>query len=90
MTILNINSKLAWKSDFEISQVVIPFEKESIEELKSAVLQARVDPIGRVTGKIPPMPTLKKQFEEAKKKKLEVSNPVVSPLLPHLGDKQFA
>ena len=66
MTILNINSKLAWKSDFDISQVVIPFEKESIKELKSAVLLARVDPIGRVTGKIPPMPTLKKQFEEAK------------------------
>ena len=71
MTVFNINSKLAWKSDLEISQVVIPFEKESIKELKSAVLQARVDPIGRVTGKIPPMPTLKEQFEEAKKKQLE-------------------
>ncbi len=71
MTILNINSKLAWKSDFDISQTVIPFEKESIKELKSAVLQTKVDPIGRVTGKIPPMPTLKKQFEEAKKKQLE-------------------
>ena len=71
MAILNINSKLAWKSDFEISQVDIPFEKESIKELKSAVLLARVDPIGRVTGKIPPMPALKKQFEEAKKKQLE-------------------
>ena len=68
MTILNINSKLAWKSDFEISQVVIPFEKESIEELKSAVLQARVDPIGRVTGKIPPMPTLERTIRRSKKK----------------------
>jgi len=71
MTILNINPKLAWKSDFEISQVVIPFEKESIKELKNAVLQAKVDPIGRITEKIPPMPTLKKQFEETKKKQLE-------------------
>ena len=71
MTILNINSKLAWKSDFEISQVFIPLEKESIKELKRAVLQARVDPIGRVTGIIPPMPTLKKQFEKARKKQLE-------------------
>ena len=68
MTILNINSKLAWKSDFEISQVVIPFEKESIKELKNAALQAKVDPIGRITGIIPPMPTLKKQFEDARKR----------------------
>ena len=68
MKFLNINSELTWKSDFDISQTVIPFEKESIKELKSAVLQAKVDPIGRVTGKIPSMPTLKKQFEEAKKK----------------------
>ena len=36
MTILNINSKLAWKSDFDISQAVIPFEYESIKELKNA------------------------------------------------------
>ena len=71
MTILNINSKLAWKSDFEISQVFIPLEKESIKELKNAVLQAKVNPIGRVTGTIPSMPTLKKQFAEAKKKQLE-------------------
>ena len=71
MTVLNINPKLTWKSDFKISQVVIPFEKESIKELKNAVLQAKVDPIGRITEKIPPMPTLKKQFEETKKKQLE-------------------
>ena len=38
MTVLNINPKLTWKSDFKISQVVIPFEKESIKELKNAVL----------------------------------------------------
>ena len=70
MTVLNINPKLTWKSDFKISQVVIPFEKESIKELKNAVLQAKVDLIGRITGKITPMPTLKKQFEEAKKNNL--------------------
>jgi hypothetical protein len=71
MTIFNINSKLAWKSDFKISQVIIPLEKESIEELKNALVQAKVDPIGRVRGKIPPMPTLKNQFEKAKKQQLE-------------------
>ena len=48
MTILNINPKLAWKSDFDISQAVIPFEKESINELKNALLQVQVDPIGRI------------------------------------------
>ncbi len=71
MTILNINPKLTWKGDFDISQAVIPFEKESIKELKNALLQVQVDPIGRVTGKIPSMPTLKKQFEEAKDKQFE-------------------
>jgi hypothetical protein len=71
MTILNINSKLAWKSDFDISQAVIPFEYESIKELKNALLQVEVDPIGRINGIIPHMPTLKKQFEEAKNKQLE-------------------
>ena len=68
MTILNINSKLAWKSDFDISQAVITFENESIKELKNALLQVQIDPIGRINGIVPPMPTLKKQFEEAKKK----------------------
>ena len=34
MKFLNINSELTWKSDFDISQTVIPFEKESIKELK--------------------------------------------------------
>ena len=71
MKCLNINPDLAWGRNFDISKAVIPFDKQSIEELTSALAGVEVDPIGRITGEIPLMPSLQRQYEMAKANQLE-------------------
>ena len=63
MKYLNVNPDLAWGRNFDISKAVIPFDKQSIEELISALAGVEIDPIGRVTGIIPSMPSIQRQYE---------------------------
>ena len=94
MKYLNVNPDLAWGRNFDISKAVIPFDKQSIEELTSALASVEIDPIGRVKGRIPSMPSLQRQYEMAKANSLEfpgfcVFNGIQEHLDPDLWSKAY-